>query len=1168
MRPHEWAHPNVLTVRDSAFEAGEEAEEEPREEDGHVSSEHGHGHELGQAHGNDHHVHCEETEDRDDDLGHGAHTGGRPTKRERMLARLRAGGHLLPTPAGDATTSPRPSGPTSGPPLGEEARDRRLTAIIQAMEAEGRAVLTAEEIRTIEVDFPDHDPVNPEPTGPLPGTDYGSTVPDTDHTLEGPRPPPGPPPGWYEHEEEDDTGPGSSTGTGTEPQAKPRATNPRKWPPHLPLLLFAVLCKVLGYLSPCTPNWTHPGEGEVAEPHRVSPKQEMLSPAQGGSRWTKGAADYPGPLFELLLQPAYIEPFSMSISGHYGKRMTSNILASEWLCRHSQDLLLPWTHRYNIHQFNVAWVGHLFLYGALLTGCYCIVWTKQYILSRLRMTSPLNLETSPSKAGQNTAIQQLQFCHGKTATAGRLNTTSRTGPKSGHIHTCNRPTHLFQLIWLAVCIYPVQTVNVDVRVGGLSAMPPEVPVGTKLCGAREASAPKPEHSDNHRIIKRTYSRAFARAARQGGSYYKGRWRSFQWFQKVPIQPVYLPRPRPAVGAQHRLRVLTWNAGGLTKPTFQELETFIRDERLDVIFIQETKWTEEYCWGNKDYSYIHSAGTNKFDKVGGLLTMVSTRLAKNSDIQFNHVWAGRLLHVRIPAGNTSIDLINAYQFSANDKSETLTRRQHYLQRLQRCLAGLPRRHSLIMSGDLNTTCESTPNVCGKHVLPIGEYHKQDFRDFMHICEALSLTVLNTWTRPTHKQLATFRFGSLSSQIDFVIVRRAQADNEARRAQVMVDYPVAGWREGAKHFPAIASVPVPKQHWQADAKTPMQQVDLPSVLHDLHHDPQAPRLQAFQEAVAETLHPSSDFDSVVLQAALQHYPRPPRPQVAPTQPAKLANSARHMWQLFRQMRTQRFSMQGIMEAWKLWTRFAEAHRLHKQRANRRAKARRDELLAQAQDAATKGDLHQMWSVVKRLAPKTQFRRVQLHKHGLIMAPEAELDWIATAFGERYGAEHSALPGPLRRQHPPVQVLMTDVKAALQQLPARKAVPPGVVPSALWKACANQLAGPLTAAVNEAWRQPLVEIQQPWADADVALLPKGSKKAKTPLDLRPIGLQHPLGKTMMKVLTLQAKECIATMVKRWPQTAYIPGRSTTTALKVVMSHCAGVRTACAGTRLNIHQ
>ena len=227
-----------------------------------------------------------------------------------------------------------------------------------------------------------------------------------------------------------------------------------------------------------------------------------------------------------------------------------------------------------------------------------------------------------------------------------------------------------------------------------------------------------------------------------------------------------------------------------------------------------------------------------------------------------------------------------------------------------------------------------------------------------------------------------------------------------------------------------------------------------------------------------------------------------------------------------------------------------------------------MAQAQDAATKGDLYQMWSVVKRLAPKTKFRRVQLHKHGNIMAPEAELDWIAQAFGERYGAAHSVSPGPMCRQHPPVQVLMTDVKAALQQLPARKAVPPGAVPSALWKACANQLAGPLTVAVNEAWRQPLVEIQQPWADADVALLPKGSKKAKTPLDLRPIGLQHPLGKTMMKVITLQAKDCIAALVKRWPQTAYVPGRSTTTALKVVMSHCADVRTACAGTRLNIHQ
>ena len=315
-------------------------------------------------------------------------------------------------------------------------------------------------------------------------------------------------------------------------------------------------------------------------------------------------------------------------------------------------------------------------------------------------------------------------------------------------------------------------------------------------------------------------------------------------------------------------------------------------------------------------------------------------------------------------------------------------------------------------------------------------------------------------------------------------------------------------------------------------------------------------------------SSNFDQIVLQAALQHYPPRARPDTPPTQPVELANSARHMWQLFRQMRSYRFNMLGVVKAWKLWVQFSRAHAIHKQRANARAKAKRDELLQQAQQAAEHKNMHELWTVVKRLAPKCRFKKVQLHKHGVIMAPEAELDWIAQAFGERFGVHLAKEPPPLQRQHAPVQLAEQEVAAALHHIPVRKAVPPGTLPAALWRACADQIAAPLTVAVNQAWQAPQVNVHQPWANADVALLPKGKKQVKTPLDLRPIGLQHPIGKTLMKVLTSKAKEHITCLVKQWPQTAFVPGRSTATALKVVFSHCYGIRQACAQARLNLHQ
>ena len=43
-------------------------------------------------------------------------------------------------------------------------------------------------------------------------------------------------------------------------------------------------------------------------------------------------------------------------------------------------------------------------------------------------------------------------------------------------------------------------------------------------------------------------------------------------------------------------------------------------------------------------------------------------------------------------------------------------------------------------------------------------------------------------------------------------------------------------------------------------------------------------------------------------------------------------------------------------------------------------------------------------------------------------------------------------------------------------------------------------------------------------MALLPKGKPNANSPLDWRPIGLQHPLGKAIMKTVMTGAKERIA--------------------------------------------
>ena len=83
--------------------------------------------------------------------------------------------------------------------------------------------------------------------------------------------------------------------------------------------------------------------------------------------------------------------------------------------------------------------------------------------------------------------------------------------------------------------------------------------------------------------------------------------------------------------------------------FQEVETFLRDAQLDLMMIQETKWSTDMQWSSRGYHYVHSAGANKLDKVEGVLTIISDRLAKASDLQFIDVHPGRLLHVRVHVG---------------------------------------------------------------------------------------------------------------------------------------------------------------------------------------------------------------------------------------------------------------------------------------------------------------------------------------------------------------------------------------------------------------------------------------------------------------------------------------------------------------------------------------
>ena len=175
--------------------------------------------------------------------------------------------------------------------------------------------------------------------------------------------------------------------------------------------------------------------------------------------------------------------------------------------------------------------------------------------------------------------------------------------------------------------------------------------------------------DSTKAGKRSYRRAYARAVRMGGTPYKGRWRPLSWFTTRYTVPQYVGRRPVTHVSAHAWKILSWNAGGLTKDVFQELRTFAAMGEYDIVLVQETKWRQDNMWSDKAYHFVHSQGQGKDDAVAGLLTMISTRLAKAADVQHSAVHNGRLLHVRFPRGQVHVDVLNWYQYAVSDKDGT-------------------------------------------------------------------------------------------------------------------------------------------------------------------------------------------------------------------------------------------------------------------------------------------------------------------------------------------------------------------------------------------------------------------------------------------------------------------------------------------------------------------
>ncbi len=141
--------------------------------------------------------------------------------------------------------------------------------------------------------------------------------------------------------------------------------------------------------------------------------------------------------------------------------------------------------------------------------------------------------------------------------------------------------------------------------------------------------------DASKTRKRSFKRALRRTQQHGYTWYKGKLFTapVDYISTLTDNPLKDAHSYPTVPSQNltsthsrayqRLTILSWNTGGLSQASWDNLQLWLTKQKIDILMLQETHWRSTNEWVNADYTCIHSAATPC--RPGGLLTLISKKL---------------------------------------------------------------------------------------------------------------------------------------------------------------------------------------------------------------------------------------------------------------------------------------------------------------------------------------------------------------------------------------------------------------------------------------------------------------------------------------------------------------------------------------------------------------
>ena len=670
--------------------------------------------------------------------------------------------------------------------------------------------------------------------------------------------------------------------------------------------------------------------------------------------------------------------------------------------------------------------------------------------------------------------------------------------------------------------------------------------------------------DHFKTVKRAYRRACKRAnaAAAGGTWYKGQWVTASALRSHYVTDI--PRQAPLRGAGRQkpagckhYNFMSWNAGGLASNTWDALQNWLAEHSVDICCTQETHWPMIQEWCNGKYHVFH----HEQGRSGGLMTMVRTTVAAKNLIRSGTLANGRIQHTRIIHQHGGIDIVNVYQkvWSHGDVSSLLAQRMVVWTALAKCLDGLPARNQVILAGDMNTQLPQRTKVTGSAVPNRAYRDNRDEHELLDVLRVKNMVAVNTFRAANPY---TYVGSSSKTQIDYIFMRSSQATGHSKEAPTF-HFWQRGERDTMSRYGPACQAGGEKYNSTTPSTLGPSKDDMASYVHQHSAFVRSRVASALGHGSGgETPATLDDLDGAMMQVQSQLQSNVPNSSVLkpkPWQDETLRGALSTAWRHLRQARAEQGNgLRSLFNAWKHVHQFLKLITSTRKHCRRLRRVRLLSFLADAQEQANMQNIHGVFKVINKLAPRNMQRPQLRHADGILMDAEQESQATAAYLQEVY-QDNSRPSFPTDLQAAGIPFTCEELQASISALPARRAGPRHLACNAFYKQSAASVAPILYEFLQRWWDGGVPYIPQPFKDAWLTMIPKPGRVCKNPSDLRPIGVSNPLGKSILRVIRSKILPYASAFMDTVPQWGFMPGREVSDALSRAFQHCASVRKQC---------